>query len=592
MSYGYDESRRSGMQSGGGARDAGLSGVPGKRTLTEALPAMNASTVEDPSVHTEQQAAIDYPHAARIEGATGIRIPGHAVVDPDACETRGVLAFTNGTITYFASSTPDLHVAAHEAVHVMQHAGVTGDAGLGVEEHAHQVANAITEGDAPDSLLGHGAPVASAVRHYTYISVADQESTGHWAIGKNARVGDQGRTVTPVAQTHEAYADPALIVESNRILKAKKSGVELEPGSPGPSGPAPDGSGTKSTVQVKYKIAGDPEGNAQYPDDCGAAARETMGEAGKGSLPRAVYRDAAGYRQQTAGSYDPADYRDEIYLRTGLGTTVAEARAAYDAMSPAARDAYDRRHGINRYAAPGVGQAYTRRTADHLVTDPEEAGYNFHWGGVVLVAGPDRVTFENYVDDDPATRKNDAWFFATYGPPSKAGQTWHERWANGVGNGVDMGTTMVAETSPDPSPFTRAAAAMPTTELVRRMSAVTDPAERSALVAEVHSRWLEVIVHVAQAQERRSDNVYVKARAGKTFQTAELKMRRGQTHTFVLPLAALLPITDGISVEVREADLGPDDTISKVHFKAPFTPTVDNRPWDGATYHTTVRFDR
>lgn len=615
MSYGHEGPRRGGMPAATATRNNTL--APGKRTLTESLlPQTRVSTTASGPEHerasstdaesrthageSEHGAAerdapreIDYPHRAQIEGATGIAIPGRAVIDREACEVRGVLAFADGDVAYFARSTPDLHVAAHEAVHLMQHAGLTGDAGLGAEQHAHDVADAIAANETPEPLLGHGATVTPAIRDYTVLSASEQADTGHWNIGKRAKVGDQGRTVTPVEQTHEAYADPALIVEANRILKAKKSGVELEPGGPGPSGPAPDGSGVKSTVQINYKIIGDPKDNEQYPHDCGRAARETMGEAGKDTTPRAIYKGDDGSRRQTRKSTDPADFRDEIYVATGLGRTPAEARAAYDAMTSAQRDAYDKKHGINRYAAPGVGEAFTRRRADHLITDWRTAGYNFHWGGVIMVAGDDRVTFENYVDPDADKDhpKNAEWFFSTYGPPTKAGQTWHEQWAPEVGGTERRGTTVAAASSADPSPFTTAAAGMTTADLIRRISVATDPGEKMALTSELGSRKLEVIVQVVNAQEG-TDNVYVKARAGKSFQTGELKMRAGQRHIFQIPLSALLPITEQIAVEVRDADFGPDDTISNLVFASPYAPRSDKRPWDGAEYHTTVRFDR
>lgn len=616
MSYDY-RSQRDGISPGPGTAARDNARAPGRRTLTESLPAQpemlgTSSDPERGALHSYETDAgiladgdehrdtardarreIDYPYRAQIESATRISIPGRAIVDPQACETRGVLAFADGDVAYFARSTPDLHVAAHEAVHLMQHAGKTGDAGLGAEEHAHEVANAIAAGDSAEQLLGHGMPVAPAVRDYTVLTESEQSSTGHWKIGKEARIGDEGRTVTPSEETHEAFADPTLISEANRILKAKKSGVEIEPGGPGPSGPAPDGSGMKTTVKVNYKIVGDRSENKLYPHDCGSAARETMGEAGKDVAPRGIYKDAAGNRKQTAQSYDPASYRDEIYVRTGLGATPAAARAAYEAMTTSERNAYDKKHGINRYAAPGIGEAFTQRRSDHLITDwsAEDVGYNFHWGGVIMVAGGDRVTFENYVDPDEKSKKNDSWFFATYGPPSKPGQTWHERWASNVGGSERLATTLAAATSADPSPFIHSAAAMTTADVIRRMAVAGDQGERMALAAEAANRRVEVTVEVMKAQEG-PDNVYIKARAGRVFQTKELKMRRGQRHTFQIPVDALLPIVDQISIEVRDADFGPDDTISNILFTAPFRPQVDNRPWDGAEYHTTVRFDR
>jgi hypothetical protein len=586
MSYGKERGGGPGLQRRSEA--AGAAATPGKRTLTEGLPAAESARAAIPKLQLRD---IPYPHASRIEAATKTTIPGRAVVDPAACEDGGVPAFTDGDVSHFASEVPDLHIAAHEAAHVMQHAGLTGDADLGAEGHAHRIAEAVVAGRPATPWLGHGAAIEPTVRNYTRMTESEQVSSGTWKVGADAKIGDQGRTVTPEGETHDAWADPALIIEANRILKAKKSGVEIEPGAPGPSGPAPDGSGTKSTVKINTKIVGDPKGNQQYPHDCGQAARETMGESGKDITPRAIYTDNAGNRKQTAPSKDPADFRDEIYVASGLGKTVPEARAAYEAMSSTDRDAFDKKHGINRYAAPGVGEAFTRRRNDHAITKWDDAGYNFHWGGVVMVAGGDRVTFENYVDPDADSKKNDAWYFATYGPPSKPGQTWHEQWSNGVGGQERLGTTLAAASSPDPSPFTNTAAAMKTADLIKRLAATTDAAEKMALTSEANNRHVEVIVLVVKAQEG-TDNVYVKAKAGGSFQSGEVKMKRGQKLTFKVPVGKLLPITDRISIAVMEADVGPDDGISNILFMTPFAPQVDNRPWDDAEYHTTVKFDR
>jgi hypothetical protein len=538
-----------------------------------------------------------YPHADMIESAIGQAVPGAAAVDPDACEERGVPAFTHGTTTFFASESPDLHVAAHEATHVLQHAKRTGDLGLGAEGHAHAVADAVVAGRDASWLLGDGGDeVAPAVRNYTVISESEQNASGYWKAGKDVKVGDQGRTVTTVEQTHEAYADPQLIVEANRILTAKKSGIRITPGKPGPSGPAPDGSGMKQTVKLKYKILGDPKKNRQYPHDCGQAARETMGETGKDVPARGIYKDGAGNRRVTSASKNPAVYRDEILVRTGLGRTVAEARMAYQAMSTTAREAFDKKHGINRHAAPAVGEAFTRKGADDYLRSTEDAdhdwGANFHWGGVIMVAGDDRVTFENYIDEearDEGRSKNEDWYFNSYG--SKAGQSWHEQWRTSVGGREELGFTVAAASSADPAPFTERAAAMTTPQLLQQLTIVKNTPEKMALEGELSTRWLEVTVHVKKAQEG-TDEVYVKARAGKTYRSREFELSSGKTKKFRIKLSNVMPIKDKIAIEVFDSDTARDDMISNITFKAPYTTTVDNKPWDGATYYTTVKFER
>ena len=577
----YERGRRGGMgqhHEGVGERHGATDrhGVaPGKRTRTE----------------------IAYPYASSIQSALGISIPGSAVHDPAICEERGVPAFTDGSVTAFASRSPELHVAAHEAAHQLQHAGRTNDGGMGAEGHAHEVADAIVSGrDARALLGGHGDPVASAIRNYTEISVADQAARHQWVIGSNARVAETGRMVTSVTERHVCFADPQLIADANLILRAKHSAVQLSAGAAGPSGDAPDGSGPKTTVQVVTNVASQTGGD-NYAD-CGRMSREVQGAGGTDAPTRGVYRDAVGAEHETpTGTRAPETIRDEVLVGTGLGATPAAARAAYLAMTAAQRDAFDQQHRINRYAAPNVGESYVSRRDDASTT----AGFNFHWGGVIMVAEPDRVTLENFAR--PGTgygTQNALWYFDMYGPPTRPGQTWHDRWAEGTGReGVGVGApgmnsmTMATRTSADPSPWTRAAVSMTTADLIRRYVATSEAGERMAVEAEMRTRWIRVTVQVVRAQEN-PDEVYVTAEhRGRRYQTARINLRTGDRNTFWVPLSALGPVNGRIVVGAYDWDaLSADDHISAIHFQDPFTPTTSTAPFDGAEYHSTVEFDR
>jgi len=549
--------------------------VPGKRTLVE----------------------LAYPHVSAIEAALGTAIPGTAALDPAACEARGVPAYTDRGITVFASASPALHVAAHEAAHQLQHAGVSHDGGFGAEGHAHEIAEAVVAGGSARHLVGtRGSPVAPDVRNYTEISTADQTARSQWVIGSNARVAETGRMVTSVTDRQVCYADPALIADANLILRARRSAVELIAGAAGPTGDAPDGSGSRSTVRVVTRVASQTSGGDNY-SDCGRMSREVQGGSGTDSPAHGVYRDGGGAERETTASRSPQGIRDEVLVGTGLGATPAAARAAYLAMSPAARDAFDRQHGINRYAAPGVGESYASARDDASTG----AGFNFHWGGVIMVAEPDRVTLENFAR--PGTTydtQNALWYFDMYGPPSRPGQTWHDRWAEGGGReGVGVGApgqnsmTVATRTSPDPSPWTRAAVSMSTADLVRRYAATAEPGERMALDAEMRTRWIRVTVEVVRAQEN-PDQVYVTAlHGGRRFQTGRIDLRTGDRNTFWVPMSALAPVTGRIVIGAYDHDyLSPDDHISAIHFQDPFTPTTATAPFDGAEYHTTAQFDR
>lgn len=560
-----------------------------------------AATPEPSAPAAQRRAEIAYPHAASIQSALGGTIPGSAVHDPAGCAERGVPAFTDGAVTHFASPSPPLHVAAHEATHQLQHAGLTHDAGLGAERHAHAVAGAITSGVSPRPALGRrGSPVAAGVHAYTEISAADQTATSQWIIGSAARVADTGRMVTSVTDGHVCYADPALIEQANLVLRARQSGVRLSAGAAGPSGAAPDGSGIKSTVAVIATVQSATGGDNWA--DCGRMSREVQGAAGTDTPSRGVYRDSAGTERETSTSAGPttatgttSTVRDEVLVGTGLGATPAAARTAYLAMTPTAREAFDQLHGINRYAAPNVGESYMSRRDDALTGQ----GFNFHWGGVVLVAGGDRVTYENFArPDTDYDSQNARWYFDMYGPPSKAGQTWHDRWAEGTGReGTGVGLpghnslTMAARTSPDPSPWTPGTPTLTTAELITRRAAATQEGERMALDAELRTRFVKVTVDVVKAQEN-PDDVFVRIEhGGRSRETGTLELRTGDRNTFWLPLAPLVPVTGAIQVKVYDWDLlSPNDLLSI--FSLRDSPVSDNRPWDDAEYHSSAEFDR
>lgn len=571
----HDRSRRvagvgraSGAQQQQQQHDPQHGGVPGKRTLTE----------------------MAFPHAPAIAAATGAAVPGTAVLDPRACDRRGVPAFTDGLVTHFATDAPELHVAAHEAAHQLQHAGVTGDAGLGPEQHAHEVADAVASGKGAHELLASGgAAVPSAVRNYTEMTAAEQTAKNEWKVGGKARVGDAGRTLT-TENMHECFADAALIAAANDILKAKRSGVELAAGAAGPSGNAPDGSGWKSLVEVKPTIKSSTGGD-DYWTDCGRASREVQGPTGQDSQTHGVYNDPAGSgkRLETTATApkDPLPFRDEIYQKGGLGSDAASARAAYLALDPAAKDAFDKKMGINRYAAPGVGESFTSRRDDALA--PGE-GFNYHWGGVIMVADPDRVTFENYAR--PGTTydsKNQKWFFETYGPPAKAGQTFHDQYAEtgSVGGPGKNSTTMVARTSPDPKEIS----SLSTAELVKRYAAAATTGEKTMLETELGKREILVTVKVVGAQEGEDQVYIVVSGGGRRHESGWSKLKSGQSFTFHVPISRLFPIQGHLSLKVYEYDTLSDDLISNQGWDPPYAPTTDSRPWDGAEYHSTIAFD-
>jgi hypothetical protein len=145
--------------------------VPGKRTLTEALPPVQrlaAGPATGADVHVAAQRGVSgaggaLPHFATIQqlfgrhDVSGIRahVGGEA---RQASHAIGAEAYAMGDRVAF-SSAPDLHTAAHEAAHVVQQRGGVqlkggvGEVGDPYERHADQVADAVVQGKSAEALL-------------------------------------------------------------------------------------------------------------------------------------------------------------------------------------------------------------------------------------------------------------------------------------------------------------------------------------------------------------------------------------------------------------------------------------------------------
>lgn len=108
--------------------------------------------------------AATFPHQAAIERSFGRPLPALAYTDEAASHASQSLnadAFAMGRQVAFASTNPDLELAAHEAAHVVQGtSGVRLPSGVGTfEAHADAVAARVAEGSSATDLLERG-PVA------------------------------------------------------------------------------------------------------------------------------------------------------------------------------------------------------------------------------------------------------------------------------------------------------------------------------------------------------------------------------------------------------------------------------------------------
>jgi len=174
-----------GTRSSDSDRGARTGAAPGKRTLTEALPAAVQRRATGPApdqVHTAAARGIDtpvtaLPFADRIQASFGPRhdvssIKAH-VGGPatDATDAMGASAYATGAHVVFGGP-PDLHTAAHEAAHVIQQAdgvslyGGVGQVGDAYEQHADAVADRVVAGQSAADLLDRstrgGSPAAAS----------------------------------------------------------------------------------------------------------------------------------------------------------------------------------------------------------------------------------------------------------------------------------------------------------------------------------------------------------------------------------------------------------------------------------------------
>ena len=248
---------------------------------------------------------------------------------------------------------------------------------------------------------------------------------------------------------HSFWAESSLIAQSNTILASRKSVIRLNELSDKISGTAPTGSGTRTLSKISAQNAANvTEGETMNIwADCGKSARDVMG-AGEGTgknyekmtasfmameKPPKLLRYVGIFpvllsgtphigKQQTAASR-PEAMKKEIFNEK-LGGTGDEGLNKYNALSAAEKEAFDKETQINRFAAPGTGQGYTMSSGGADI--PGKRTWNFHWAGVVMNSGDDRVTLENYSVSDPAVQNSD-WEFQMYGSAAKAGQTFYEQ---------------------------------------------------------------------------------------------------------------------------------------------------------------------
>jgi hypothetical protein len=570
---------------------------------------------------------VSFPHAKVIHKALNAAIPLTGVVDVEQCNVRGTPAYTDGTMTYFAAEAPNMHVAAHEAAHQLQHAGLTGDAGLGAEGHAGAFADAITEGKPVAHLIGnHGERVAPAVRSYTLTDRA-----GRWrGMNPGAAVGklsETGETLT--FHGKDAYAMPGLIASAGETLSAKQAGLRLKDGGAGLTVEVPGNteqrqereksgkaSESKQLSRLEVEQVADP-GSKEFFGDCGRLAREMMGPTGK-DAPASVVCQPGGVPQVINPGISKKAAKEQVALMLFLDRKMREtpgydklpeeekrkiaeaAKQEYSKLSETEKEEFIKKElkagrvprdkaealGIDEFAQPGVGEAFTIvRAGPH---NPNE--YPYHWAAVIMVAGPDRVTFENTAESGHYDGKNTKWYLETYGPALE-GQSYHDDWKSGFGPDAH---TVTARTQP-PTPANVAdIPGKSTADLIAWYDKAT-PDERYYLTQELDKRTVSASVTVIVQQDWSGDDeVFLTFSAsGKTVKTDKARIPKGTTQSLSVRVGGLLPMDNPLTIKVWEYDLiDPNDLIGTITWDAPYPEKSQSVTGDGANYQVTLTIPR
>lgn len=195
---------------------------PGKTTLVErasgsvvqrkasgaaAAGAAGGADAHAVAAHGVDGATSDFPHRPTIEDLFGQPIGARAALGGGAaaaCDELGARAYTRGDRVAFASTSPDLHLAAHEAAHTVQQrqgiqlSGGFGHAGDAHERMADEAADRVTRGESAADLFG-GRGATSAAPAGVQMQQRPEGSGGQGWQAVVAAI----RRADPVAGSHD-----------------------------------------------------------------------------------------------------------------------------------------------------------------------------------------------------------------------------------------------------------------------------------------------------------------------------------------------------------------------------------------------------
>ncbi len=152
-----------------GGGEQGAAGAAVQRAATVGGAPIGAVDVHGAAQSGVSGAGGSLPHLGAIQQSFGSHDVSGVSAHTDGAASKatasmGAEAYATGNSVAFASSSPSLHTAAHEAAHVVQQrAGVhlkggVGEVGDSYEQHADAVADRVVQGKSAESLLSQMAP--------------------------------------------------------------------------------------------------------------------------------------------------------------------------------------------------------------------------------------------------------------------------------------------------------------------------------------------------------------------------------------------------------------------------------------------------
>jgi len=554
------------------------------------------------------------PHRDKMEKAFGVSFSGvSAHLGGDAEAGLGALharAATRGHKIAFRDANPSEHLVAHELAHVRQQRekgaieakpeSVSAPSDP-AEQRADQAAEAVARGDA----VGDVGTAAAGIQRAVDTNGGSWDTATYTPI--SAPTGAVGEGLGCRIQLDFRAND---LVESTKIgliqsVKAMKSSVA---------------GGARTTVATGV---GDPEEGQLIMGageaDPGREIDRAVHPGGRG-LPNTspVYgvHNTPGVPASGATPAVPAQVATS--LTQGTPTTLTSqwgshtrnsATGAFNAPVPARVD--DRPGRVIEF----VGQTYEHTFEVAALALEGPIAPNTYLGSVSW----------GWRSDAAGTVAVDPLAIVRAGTPSPEWMAAAQRWNNATftdtGTGATHASVDIPITSADSA--TSAAVNMTTADLLARLSLVNGqlglmsltslatlfglttppPAidrqqkefEKLALETELARRNAKVSVRVISTEDwTGADEVYVTlAGPGGVKRSGVVDLNDGDSHDFLVPLAAAMPLAGPVTVRVYDEDWpDSDDLLVEIPWAPPFAATSNTSTMDEADYEVTVQFER